>query len=135
MHEDIGTLYKLLDKSKRICHINRAGYHYVQRNNSSSHSDYAEEKLVVVEFVKEIMKFIEEKYPNILEESEVIFIEYLNNNIIFCRKNKYVSNYNKLLEKLKEFLPRVLKNSKMKFNIKIKCFLIAYLGGSLYYKK
>lgn len=134
-HEDIGTLYKLLDKAEKICHINRAGYHYIQRNGSTVHSEYTKDKLVVIEFIEEAMKFTKDKFPKLVEESEVFYIEFLLNNIIFCRKNKFKAEIKELKKKLKKILPRILKNSKMKISMKMKSLLIAYFGCERIYKK
>ena len=43
--------------------------------------------------------------------------------------------YKELKEKLKSYMPRVMKNPKMKLKIKIKSILILYFGGSRVFKK
>ena len=134
-HEDIGTLWKLIDKAERVSHINKCGYHYVQRKGSILHRKFTIEQLSLIEFREEIVKNVAEKYPNILNEAENIFIRTLINCIILCYRNNMQKKYKELKEKLKSYMPRVMKNPKMKLKIKIKSILILYFGGSRVFKK
>lgn len=59
LHEDVGTIYKVLDKSSCIVWRNEAKYYYLQRSNSIVNSnfnvkrmDYLEQTLEIIEYMK-----------------------------------------------------------------------------------
>lgn len=134
IHEDTATLYRLIDKAKIISHIPKAQYHYVKRQGSITNSKFDEKQLDIIFFREEIVLFIKEKYPNILEEAEIFYIQQLNKSIVLCNKNELKKQYKMLKKKLKIYFPRIMKNSKMTIRTKIKSIIII-LGGSHLLKK
>lgn len=135
IHEELMTIYKLLDIANKISHISKTGYHYVQRQGSLLHSEFNNNPLYILEIGEEILEFIKSKYSNILEEAEIFFLGQLNKCILVSYKKKLRKEYKILKEKLKEYIPQILKNTKMKLKIKLKSILIAYFGFSRIYKK
>jgi len=127
INEDSATLYKLFDKTDKISHINKAGYYYVQRNGSISHRKFTQEYLSNVEYKEEILKFVERKYPDLIEDAEKYFIKPLNGFIITCKKEKMRKEYLLMKSKLKEYFPRILKNSKIELKLKIKTAYINFI--------
>lgn len=127
IHEDTATLYRLFDKAEVICHINKAGYHYVQREQSIIHKQFNKKNLVILEFKEEMVQFIKGKYTSLLNEAENFYIEDLNKYILLCYKNNLKEEYQFWKHKLKQYLVRIFRNSKMKWKTKIKSILI--MGG------
>lgn len=133
--ERIAVLYKLIDKAKIISHINEAGYYYVQRNGSLSHTKFTSERSTSgIEFLEEMLNFICEKYPKLQNEAESYFIKQLHTAIIICYQNNAKDEYKTLKNKLKTYMKRILRNSEIKCTIKLKSMLIAYCKGSKLFK-
>lgn len=66
LFEDLSTIYKLLDRCKKVCWSSAENYYYLQRKNSIVNSEFNTRKLSVVDTGIEICEFIKEKYPDIL---------------------------------------------------------------------
>ncbi len=124
IHEDMAILYRLFDKAERISHIDKAGYHYVQRQGSIIYGQFSAAKLSIVEFKEDILKFVERKYPNLVEEAEIFFVQQLNKSILQCQKNGLQTEYQFWKNRLKEYIIRILKNSKMRWKTKMKSMMI-----------
>lgn len=133
--EDVGTIYKVLDKSEKTSHINKPVYHYIQRNGSVEHSEYNKYHMGAVNITEGMVKLAEEKYPKLLEYAEDIFIMSLNNNIVLCYRNNMKEEYKSLIEKSKEYMLRTLKNKNIKFGRKVRSIIITYFGCSRFFKK
>lgn len=134
IHEDMATLYKLLDKACTISHIDKAGYHYVQRQGSIINSKFNKKQLSIIEFKEDIVEFIKERYPDLLEEAEIFFIQQLNKDIIVCYQNNLKEEYKFWKNKLRKYLVKILKNSKMTIRTKMKSIFII-LGVGKFLKK
>ena len=76
---------------------------------------------------EEILKFVERKYPDLIEDAEKYFIKPLNGFIITCKKEKMRKEYLLMKSKLKEYFPRILKNSKIELKLKIKTAYINFI--------
>lgn len=126
INEDLATLYRLFDKAEIISHIDKAGYHYLQRNGSIAHCKFTKEHLSIEEYKEEILKFVEKRYPNLVKDAEVYFIGTLNDCIKSCKKYKWKEEYKLLKKKQKKYLGRILKNEKVKLRTKIKSILILF---------
>jgi len=124
INEDVATLYKLIHKANKISNINKPGYHYVQRQNSLIHQKYGEERITVVEILEECVEFIRKNYPNLVEYAERYLILALNDCAILTSKNKMKKEYRNLRKKLKQYLPMILKNSKMEHYTRKRSILI-----------
>ena len=127
IHEDIATVYKVLAKSKITTHIDKAGYHYIQRHGSIMHKEFSKERLIVIDFLEELLEFIEKEYPNLMEYAEEFFIRQLNRHVILCKENKMKADCKNIKIKLREYIPRILKNKKMTFYFKARSVFLAYL--------
>ena len=134
IHTDFKVLYQLVSKSNKISHINKAGYHYIQRGGSIMHSDIAFEQLTDI-IEEELIQDVKNKYPDILAEAECFWIIALNNYVVISFKRKMYEEHKLLKEKLRQYIPRILKNSKINLGIKLKSILIIYFNGSKFLKK
>lgn len=135
INEDLETTYKLFDKAEKISHIAKAKYHYVQRNGSIMHTKFKIEQTSVVEFKENLLKLVEKKYPNIVDDAERFLMSSLNWCTVLTYKNKFRREYKTYKKKLKEYLPRFLKNSTIQLRVKIKSILIVYCGFAIFYNR
>lgn len=135
-YEDLGTIYKIIDKAENVSYINRSGYHYVQRSESICNNRFTKEDyLTIIDFLETILKFIEEKYPRIIREAQNFYIHYINMCTILLYRNNLQEEYKNLKHKLKQYLPQLLKSPKIKIKTKIMSILNVYFGFSRFYKE
>lgn len=134
IHEDMAVLYKLIDKSNKVMHIDKAYYHYVQRDDSIIYAKFNKKKLSIIEFKEDILKFVEKKYPKLIKDAERFFIQELNRCINLCYKNNLREEYINLREKLKSYMRRIIKNEKLSLRTKMKSIIIVF-GGSKFLSK
>ena len=134
IHEDMGTLYKLIHDAKRIAHLPSAHYHYVQRNGSIINSAFNTEQLNLLYFKEDIMNFVSLNYPNIFKEAENFYIKQLNKFIVLCKRHNLIKEYKILKKELTKRLVKVILNFKISFRTKVKSCLII-IGGSCLLKK
>jgi len=126
--EDFAVIYKLYDKAERIGHISKCGYHYIQRQDSIMHQKYSKDKLIVIDIAEEVLEFVKEKYPRLVECAEKLLIKYFEECIILSQKNGLYEECEELRKKLRNIIKMVFKNKKLTLCTKIRCFGIAYLN-------
>ena len=107
----------------------------MQRGKSIVHVEYDKEKLTHIEFLEEQLHYIENKYPSLVEYAENYFIIPLNNHVILTYRSNLKEEHKILKTKLRKYMPRILKNSKMVLETKVRSVLIAYCGFSRIFKK
>ncbi len=135
INEDLAITYKLFDKADRIVHLDEAKYNYVQRNGSIMHTKFKLEQTSVADFKEELLGFVEKKYPRLVKDAEKFLVVSLNWCVIATYKKKLKKEYKFYKAKLKQYIPRFLKNKEIKLKIKIKAIFIAYLGFSRFYTR
>lgn len=120
VHEDLAIVYQLFDRAKKTSHLDKASYHYVQRHGSIMHKDFQKERVIAIEFLEEALKLSIKKYPRLVEDAEIFLIRQLYRYIALCKENKLEEERKRLKKKLKEYFPRIFKNSKMNWQFKLK---------------
>lgn len=135
INEDAAVVYLLLDRAEKVSHIDKAGYYYVQREKSIVHEEYDKAKITHIEFLEEQLHYVEKKYPNLIEYAENFFVIPLNCHVILTYRSKLKEEHKILKKKLRKFMPRILRNSKMTLLTKTRSILIAYFGFSRIFKK
>lgn len=123
--EDVGTTYKLLDKSNKIVVSNVPKYYYLQRSNGIMLSKSTNMWIDYYELSLERYKYIKDKYPEMIENdiSLLILIMYLydtdNKDFIkYLKDHKVKQLYNKL------YNFRMIKSNISSRNIRIRLFLL-----------
>ena len=112
--EDLDTTYKLFEKSKKIVISSLEKYYYFQREDSIINSKFSKKRMDAIDYTKDILKLIRNKYPNILQSAynrlfmEAIFI------IIQIPKNEHKKEQHQLKQIIKELRLPVLKDKKSK---------------------
>ncbi|MBR3263981.1 glycosyltransferase family 2 protein [Candidatus Saccharibacteria bacterium] len=66
LHEDLGTTYRIIEKSPRIAFGPEAKYVYKKRESSISSSDFSEKKLDIISLTDTMCSEIESKFPYLI---------------------------------------------------------------------
>lgn len=69
IYEDLAIIYKTYAAAEKIVYCDFDGYFYFQRRGSSLNSSFNEKKLSRIYFSKEILVFVEEKFPDIINSA------------------------------------------------------------------
>lgn len=72
INEDVYTTYKLFDRAQKIVYDSTPKYYYRQRNNSITKSKKV--NYDIIDASKELMEFVENKYPEIKKAAECMYI-------------------------------------------------------------
>lgn len=130
-YEDMGTIYKLLIKSKKVAHANFVGYYYVMRDKSISNAAFSLKQLDALHFAKEAFAETIKLFPRLYDEGESFYLMNLLNVLV---KIKNSSNYSKfrgvfidLKTEYKNNFSRLLKNKALSAKKKIMGVLV-YFG-------
>lgn len=121
-NEDIFVLFHLIHKANNISHIGRSKYYYCLRPSSITQEKFSEKKLHLMEASKHIFDFIEQTYPELIEEANsfkycnLIYIGGLlaTNNAIKKHPDYYRFYRNEIFNKIlsiifNEHIPKMLK--------------------------
>lgn len=106
-YEDMGTIYKLFDVSKKTVHISYVGYHYVMHNESFMHRKFHNEHFDSLYFSKEIHEFICKKYPSLAEKSASYYFLAI---VSILQKIKNADNFLEYKKEYKEIKKVFHKN-------------------------
>lgn len=124
--EDWYTIYKVLDKADKIVYDSTPLYVYRQRPNSITHSDNKKINYNSIYASKEVLKFIESKYPSITLNAltKYVFanIGVYNNLLLYVKNSK--KQRKEILEVIKKNYNIVIKNTDLIINRKIQLILI-----------
>lgn len=131
LYEDQGCIYKWISASGKIGYSNAIHYLYLMHKNSCQHSNFDIRKMDHVKFSLEIVKFINEKYPqlqnaagNRLFTSAVIILRAIP-------RWKYKSEYKYLKQIIKEYRGIVIRDKKAKISTRMLA-LISYINIDLF---
>jgi len=83
LYEDLYTMYKLLDRAKRIAYQRNVKYFYRQRKGSIIHTKFSAKYFDYVEASREVRDFVALKYPKILHAADIAY--YRARVFTFCR--------------------------------------------------
>ena len=71
IHEDEYWTYQVIGNSKRVVHIDKPMYYYLQRENSIMGKGYSEKRLHGIYSRKERLDYIQQKFPNIITDAKM----------------------------------------------------------------
>ena len=77
--EDLGIIYLIFSKAKKIVSIDYEGYFYVQREGSTMWQVNSQLILDTMEMVNERFDYINKKFPQLVDEANInrlVFIKY-----------------------------------------------------------
>lgn len=75
--EDVPVMYKIVLDAQQAVMLNRPIYHYFHRNGSISYSGISEKNFHFSQHTAEIMKFIQQNYPELTEEARYLRVRSL----------------------------------------------------------
>lgn len=136
IYEDVATTYKLIDKSKSICFIDKDLFYYRLRDKSISHSKFSIKNLDEIKAFEEYYSFIKSNYPELEKRARRALVLSIYKNIsgyvLMCqnsRDEKFIEWFGVLYNN--RFF--TLKNAGFSFEEKI-AFLKVFLGKNIYFK-
>ena len=126
LYEDIGTIYKVLFKAKKIIYINIHKYYYLQRSTSIMGRSF---KLKDLDYIYEAEKLIKDERivsnENLYKAAKCRFINANFSILLKIRKenDKYSKEKEFILSNIKKYRKEVLLNSKSRVKTKIAILL------------
>lgn len=141
--EDFDTIYKLIDKSKRVCVIDDVMYAYFQRSDSYVHKFSYSYISNYVDVYNNRREFLLNKYPKLekdINKSTVLSIFILFRMIVLAERKDLLDDdiinneYNKLLSLSKVARTSLTGIKKILINILIFNKKLFYVVASLLYK-
>ncbi len=124
IYEDMAIVYKLFDRAQKIVYVEYMGYFYYHRNGSILHSGFVEDKLERIYIADDILSFLKQKYPEIINSGYCrCLVSYLGAymDLPFARRD--VSIWTRV-KKVRRY---VLRDTKCERNIRILA-LVSYSG-------
>lgn len=129
IHEDLATTYKLFSKAKKVGFKNFIGYVYVKRIHSILNSQYNSRRLDSFLAWEEILKFINEEYPQLYGISIASFtywcLDHLN--YIFQQvedKQEKINYINRIKKILLVYQEEIVRNKNLSFQYKIELLIL-----------
>ncbi len=140
IYEDISIMYKLFDKAKNISFVSKDMYYYFQRANSSSRKVSVKNIKDRVNITIERKKYIDEKYPELLEKTNFYSFKASIVNFLVIARNKDKKAYfsdlmNKEYINYKKYIKLNGLTNALKYESKSRKILgiILYLNKTLFY--
>ena len=126
--QDVGVMYKLIDKANKVVFQSIPDYIYVQRDTSTVYSRINDRERDSLSLSEEMRSFIILKYPGL--ESAVISRCFSINTLALMRfpfKELYNENHSAVRSNIKKYRSSVLKDSKARLRNR-GCALLSYFG-------
>ena len=118
--EDMGTIYKIIDKCNKVYHIRLPKYHYIQRNQSITKSKFDNRYNDMNEHKKDFLKMISKKeYRNIYKYCLAFELQILLTIINEYHRSSDLDKMNFLLIYDNAYKELRIKKNKFLFNIHI----------------
>ena len=127
VNEDIYTTYKLLDKASKIVYDATPLYYYRQRRGSITNSKKV--NVNAMEASKELLDFVEKKYPEIRNAAIKNYIFYsigVYDNILKSKNKEKRELKNTIRENIKKYYSFIKKDKNIVKSRKMQLFLIRY---------
>lgn len=125
---DMGSIYKLIHYSDKVVYSSKIQYYYLQRAGSIVHALPFQRGKDYIEQSEDMVKFIEEKYPNLVDAAYSrcfsTCIQVLS-TVAFFRI--YDSSYKEIIDNIKKYRKKVLCNPEARL-VNRGCALVSYLG-------
>ncbi len=125
--EDMAVAHKLFDKANKIAYVDYFGHYYYQRRGSILNSGYNDNKLDRIYISEDILKFVKERYPNIINSAYCrCLLSYLGayKDLPFFRRDDAVWN------KVKAVRSYVIHDKKCSRGIRMLA-LLSYGGKAI----
>ncbi len=127
VNEDIYTTYKLVDKASRIVYDSTPMYYYRQRKGSITNSKKV--NITAMKASKELLEFVNEKYPGIREAAirNYIFCSIgVYDNILNSKNKDMLELKTEIRAEIKKYYFILEKDKTISKSRKVQLFLIRY---------
>lgn len=127
VNEDIYTTYKLLDKASKIVYDATPLYYYRQRKGSITNSKKV--NVNAMEASKELLDFVDKKYPkikNVAIKSYIFYSIGVYDNILVSKCKDRLELKVKIRKEVKQYYSIVKKDKALSKSRKVQLFLIRY---------
>ena len=131
--EDLEVLFKIFRKvNKTIVNTREFYYNWLYRNKSATKVGYNEDWKKEIDMTKNILNFIELKYPNIVNSAIKRYIRINISCIVGVIKYDYnIYEINELKNNIKPYLLKALKIKNISNSMKIKLIII-FVNPNIY---
>lgn len=127
--EDVPVTYALFTKSRTVINIGKSKYYNYYRENSTSRQEFYYRRIDWVIFAGKICMDVKDRYPQLILQSEALFVDYVGrtiNNINSCNnKEPYAQIEKRLIKVLFHMWLRILKNPHI--NYERKCYYLSVI--------
>lgn len=133
LYEDLATTYKLIDKSQKVVLGSNVVYNYlVNRDNSIMNNRYNSKRMQALEYVEEILCFVQKNYPKI-EKSAIarLYMECIFILLKLPNNKKYKNDNIRVKKYLRKYRIQVIADKKMPLKQKMLCIAAIFGRGSL----
>ena len=117
LHEDVGTIYRVFEKAKRVGYLDQKLYYYLQRSESIIHSEFSIKKMDYVYQTKNIVNHFEKNNVTLLPAAISRHFSACFQVILSCPKtSEWGIEYRILADEIKKYAPEVIrdKNARVK---------------------
>jgi len=123
--EDVAVVYRLLETAKKIVHIGKPLYYYLQRQGSTSRAAFSEKSMGLVTYHKQVSDYVQRKYPDLADEANYFYLSRLIYAINLCYENnnqKYSIHTEELIGRLEDDFYMITNNKYIAKKDKVKAF-------------
>lgn len=120
LHEDVGTIYKVFEKAKRVGYIDQKLYYYLQRSESIIHSGFSVKKMDYIDQTREMVHHFERNNVTLFPAAVSRHFSACFQVILFCpHTSEWGTQYKILSDEIKKHAPEVMrdKNARVKNRI------------------
>lgn len=126
-YEDLATIYKMIDSSRKIVFTGKPLYHYVQRAGSTTNSGWKKYTMDIMEASNSLLLFIVQKYPNIY--SAAVYRYFFSAQEIYKKAYKeddYLKKIQDVQMELKRLWPTIRHDCNVTNFQKMKMYLMTF---------
>lgn len=131
-YEDMATIYKILAKSSKIVLGAKQNYYYFQRSDGIMLSNFNEKKLDAILITKEIVKYIEENFPELLPAAKSRqFISCMQTLRNIPLRKQYANNRQEIIKLIQDNRKTILFDRKNKLSTRILSAISFIIPGTV----
>lgn len=129
IYEDLGVMYKIIDKCKKIALTNYQGYNYVYNRNSITKSKFSNDEISMLKYGEQIFEYVIKEYGEelLLPALNVLVEQSIELGLKIPLKKEYRNEIGKVKGYIKTYRIKLLKSKETYPRIKLLLFS-SFLG-------
>jgi glycosyltransferase involved in cell wall biosynthesis len=135
VHQDLGTIYKVVARADRVVVSDAPLYYYVQREGSIMNSPFSLKRMAGLEFTHEQLGFMQENFPSLVRAAENrLFTEAVGLYLKIkgsTNSNEFTDEQNSCLNVIRKYRGSVLLDSDSRTKPRISAG-ISFFGETLF---